>query len=100
MCIRDREQAKTDEAGKPVLDAQGKPVKDDVRLERPRVFFATVFNAEQIDGLPPIQPRKEQEWNALERVEHIPVSYTHLIRTACSTDILLCEAAGYRRHKG
>jgi Antirestriction protein len=65
------EQAKTDEAGKPVLDAQGQPVKDDVRLERPRVFFATVFNAEQIDGLPPLQPRKEQEWNALERVEHI-----------------------------
>ena len=46
-------------------------MKDDVRLERPRVFFATVFNAEQIDGLPPLQPRKEQEWNVLERVEHI-----------------------------
>ncbi|CAE6824269.1 DNA primase TraC [Paraburkholderia aspalathi] len=64
------EQTKTDAAGKPVLDGNGQPVKEEVRLERPRVFFATVFNAEQIDGLPPIQ-RKEQTWNALERAEHI-----------------------------
>lgn len=69
------EQTKTDADGKPVLDAQGDPVKQSVKLERPRVFFATVFNAEQIDGLPPIQPpiqaRKEQEWNAVDRAEQI-----------------------------
>jgi putative DNA primase/helicase len=41
-----------------------------VRLERPRVFFATVFNAEQIDGLPPMQ-RREQTWDAVERAEAI-----------------------------
>ncbi|ECZ2944983.1 DUF1738 domain-containing protein [Salmonella enterica] len=65
------EQTKIDEqTGKPVLDAKGEPVKETVQLERPRVFFATVFNAEQIDGLPPMQ-RKEQTWNAVERAEHI-----------------------------
>ncbi|HDV3697354.1 TPA: DUF1738 domain-containing protein [Escherichia coli] len=65
------EQTKIDEqTGKPVLDANGDPVKVTVQLERPRVFFATVFNAEQIDGLPPLE-RKEQTWNAVERAEHI-----------------------------
>ena len=65
------EHTKTDANGKPVLDAQGESVKQSVKLERPRVFFATVFNADQIDGLPPIQPRKEQEWSAVERAEQI-----------------------------
>lgn len=65
------EQTKTDAQGKPVLDAQGDPVKLSIKLERPKVFFATVFNAEQIDGLPPLQPRKEQDWSAVERAEQI-----------------------------
>lgn len=64
------EQAKTDDQGRPVFDAKGQPVMEEVRLERPRVFFATVFNAEQIDGLPPLQ-RKEQTWDAVERAERI-----------------------------
>ncbi|WP_027156702.1 strawberry notch-like NTP hydrolase domain-containing protein [Methylobacter luteus] len=64
------EQIKKDDNGKPVLDTEGKPLKVVVRLERPRVFFATVFNGEQIDGLPPIQ-KKEQNWNPIERVENI-----------------------------
>ena len=54
------EQDKLDDSGRPVLDAKGQPVKETVMLERPRVFFATVFNGEQIDGLPPLQPKKEQ----------------------------------------
>lgn len=65
------EQTKTDAQGKPVLDGRGEPVKLTIKLERPRVFFATVFNAEQIDGMPPLQPRKEQEWSAVERAEQI-----------------------------
>jgi antirestriction protein ArdC len=65
------EQDKLDDNGRPVLDGKGQPVKETVMLERPRVFFATVFNGEQIDGLPPLQPKKEQTWNAVERAEHI-----------------------------
>lgn len=64
------EQEKLDEQGRPVRDAKGEKVKETVMLERPRVFFATVFNAEQIDGMPPIQ-RQEHSWNAVERAEHI-----------------------------
>lgn len=64
------ERNKKDESGKPVLDAKGDPVKESFELERPKVFFATVFNAEQIDGLPP-QVHKEQTWNAVERAEQI-----------------------------
>lgn len=66
------EQNKLDDNGKPVLDGQGKPVKETVMLERPRVFFATVFNGEQIDGMPPLeQKEKTQTWDAVERAEHI-----------------------------
>ena len=64
------EHIKKDAAGKPLVDSDGKPVKELVKLERPRVFFATVFNAEQIDGLPPIQ-RKQQTWYPIERAEGI-----------------------------
>lgn len=64
------EQDKVDENGRPVLDSSGKPVKETVALERPRVFFATVFNAEQIDGLPPLEQRV-YSWDAIERAEHI-----------------------------
>ncbi|CAI10570.1 plasmid-specific DNA primase (plasmid) [Aromatoleum aromaticum EbN1] len=73
------EQEKRDEHGKPVLDGDGKPVKQTVMLERPRVFFASVFNAEQIEGLPPIE-RKEQTWDAVERAEHIVKASGAVIR--------------------
>ena len=62
------EHNQKDDTGKPLVDTQGKPIKETVKLERPRVFFATVFNAEQIEGLPPIQ-RQAQTWNPLERAE-------------------------------
>lgn len=67
------EQNKTDASGKPILDKNGEAVKQIVTLERPRMFVATVFNAEQIDGMPPIQQKeqKEQSWSAVERAELI-----------------------------
>ena len=62
------ERAVKDAAGKPVLDAASQPTKETVRLHQPRVFFATVFNAEQIDGLPPLE-KKPVTWNAQEAAE-------------------------------
>ncbi|WP_373991710.1 zincin-like metallopeptidase domain-containing protein [Duganella sp. BuS-21] len=63
------EQVQTDANDKPLLDAEGKPLKHTVRLERPALYTATVFNAEQIDGLPPAQRRKEHSWSAHDRAE-------------------------------
>src|ERR1043166_1269688 len=55
------EQTKTEE--------NGEPVKVTVLLERPKVFYATVFNAEQIDGILPSESRKPEQWSAHERAE-------------------------------
>ncbi|CAA6824413.1 MAG: DNA primase (EC [uncultured Sulfurovum sp.] len=42
---------KLDDDGKKILDANNKPIKVTLRLKNPQVFYATVFNATQIDGL-------------------------------------------------
>lgn len=55
--FREEQQAK-DEQGRPIRDEDGKPKMVTVELERPRAFHAVVFNAEQIDGLPPLQPKQ------------------------------------------
>ena len=64
------ERIRKDDSGNPVLNSDGKPVKETVKLERPRVFYASVFNAEQIDNLPElvIEP---PTWNPIERAEQI-----------------------------
>ena len=59
-----------DDNGKPVLDDKGVAKTRDVRLDRPRVFHAVVFNADQIDGLAPyIAP--EPTFSPVERAERI-----------------------------
>jgi putative DNA primase/helicase len=59
-----------DASGKPVLDLEGQPVRQMVRYERPRVMGAVVFNAQQIDGLPPAELRPVlAEWERHERAE-------------------------------
>ena len=68
------ERTKRDEAtGKPILDNKGNIQKETVKLERPKVFYASVFNAEQINDMPPppIVDKKEQEWEPLERAENL-----------------------------
>ena len=65
----DEEQALKDAQGKPVKDAEGETVKVRVQLERPRPFYAVVFNAEQIDGLPARTSPAPPEWNPIERAD-------------------------------
>ena len=61
-----------DADGKPVLDAEGNKVRQLVRYERPRVWSAAVFNATQIDGLPPPSERPAlAAWERHEKAEAI-----------------------------
>ncbi len=57
--------------GRPELDAKGNPVKVEVELEKPKVIISYVFNAMQIDGIPPPQISKGFEWDPQERAEEI-----------------------------
>lgn len=65
----DDEQTLKDAQGKPIKDAEGNTMKVRVELERPRPFYAVVFNAEQIEGLPPRTPPVPPEWNPIDRAE-------------------------------
>ncbi len=61
---------KTDAAGKPVMEPDDTPVQERYKLQNPRVFYATVFNAEQIDGLAPLVT-PALTWDPVERAEQI-----------------------------
>lgn len=50
--------------------ATGEEVKKEVPLERPVPFYAVVFNAQQVQGIPPLESR-EVVWNPVERAEAI-----------------------------
>jgi antirestriction protein ArdC len=61
---------KKDEKGKILRDGKGRPITEEVVLDRPKVFSSRVFNAEQIKGLPPLE-KKEPAWDRHERAERI-----------------------------
>ncbi len=74
------ERIKRDENGQKVLDKDGNPIKQLIELDRPKVFYAKVFNAEQIDGLPerkitPSVTTSENNFKRHERCEAIIKSY-------------------------
>ncbi|MDR2503334.1 MAG: ssDNA-binding domain-containing protein, partial [Deltaproteobacteria bacterium] len=67
-----KEEDRLDEDGKPVLGEDGKVLKKTVELERPIMRFISVFNAEQIKGMPPLQlTDKPFEWDPVEKAEGI-----------------------------
>ena len=67
-----QEKDRLGEDGKPVLGEDGKPLKSTVELDRPIIRYAHVFNAEQIDGMPPLElTDKAFEWNPSEKAESI-----------------------------
>ena len=58
--------------GKTVKDAKGKPVKTMIKLARPRLFGSTVFNAAQIEGIPPLEkPKQLDKFQVMDRAEGI-----------------------------
>lgn len=55
---------------KPLRDAEGNAVYRTVQFDKPKVFSARVFNAEQIEGLPPLQ-HKIPDRDRHERAEAV-----------------------------
>ncbi|SDF11166.1 protein of unknown function [Mucilaginibacter pineti] len=74
---------KRDDQGKPVLDAEGKPVKALVRLAKPIITTSWVFNARQVNGIPELQKPDigTLGWDPVVRAENlvtavgVPVSH-------------------------
>ncbi|MCY3759021.1 MAG: zincin-like metallopeptidase domain-containing protein [Acidobacteria bacterium] len=67
-----RQVKATDDKGKPVLDAEGKPTYREERLNPPRVKTYTVFNAEQADRLPSRSaPAAKPSWKAHQQAENV-----------------------------
>jgi len=65
---------KLDDKGKPVLDEKGKPVMINVKYNNPIVTKAWVFNAEQINGIPPLPIKEVNDidlWEKIARAESI-----------------------------
>lgn len=63
-------KALTDESGKPLLDEDGNRRYAEILLDRPRVYYASVFNGSQIEGLEPwIAPAPS--FDPIERAEAI-----------------------------
>ena len=71
-----RQVDKIDEDGNKILDKNGDPIKETIELTNPQVFYATVFNASQIDGLNPLKEDLEikeiiTEFTPIEAAEKI-----------------------------
>lgn len=64
-----QDKTKVDEAGKPVIGADGKPEIERVILERPIVNYFRVFNGEQIIGLPELVHKEVTEDKFSEMAE-------------------------------
>lgn len=75
-------QVRKGEKGTPVLwwsfteekkekDENGQEITKTMLLERPLCRLSYAFNAEQIDGLPPLVQEKEQQWAPEKRAEAI-----------------------------
>lgn len=75
------EVPKKDAKGNIVRDSQGKPVKEEVVLERPKVFSSRVFNAEQIEGLPPWRRKNRLGTGTTERKRFLSAPVRKFITT-------------------
>jgi antirestriction protein ArdC len=62
--------------GNKIKDENGKTMTRTTELDKPTITKAWVFNAEQIDGVPPLpeylkEKQGQQKWNNIERAENL-----------------------------
>jgi phage/plasmid primase-like uncharacterized protein/antirestriction protein ArdC len=69
--VWEEERVRIGQDGQPVLDSQKRLIRDLVRLERPKVIMAAVFNAEQIDGISALEPERAYDWDPVEQAEKL-----------------------------
>jgi len=69
--IWEEERVRLGENGQAELDGQGKPIKERRRLAKPKVIGAAVFNAQQIEGIPLLEAKRDLEWNPIEQAEKL-----------------------------
>lgn len=60
-----------DEEGNVILDSDGQPKKETVKLENPKVYYATVFNAHQIDNMPKLEIKSPLDFKPNDLAEKI-----------------------------
>lgn len=64
-----------DDSGNPVLDENGENQRQFVKYDKPKIFSARVFNAEQMDNMPPLPSLDERieavNWDINERAENV-----------------------------
>jgi antirestriction protein ArdC len=58
-----------DKEEKGINSDTGQPETRTVKLDSPRVFYAQVFNAKQIEGIGPYEPAAKAQWNPVEDAE-------------------------------
>lgn len=69
-------EAMRDVDGNKIKDANGKTITRTTDLDKPTITKAWVFNAEQINGIPPLseylhEKQGEQQWSNIERAENL-----------------------------
>jgi putative DNA primase/helicase len=66
----EEERVKLNDEGEPILAEDGKLLKDRIKLSQPRLFVATVFNAQQINNLPALEKPK-RDWDTDQKAEEL-----------------------------
>lgn len=62
---------KTSDIEEVVIDEQGNTEKTEVMLEKPRAYWSQVFNASDIEGIPPLQPAQVFQWEPIDKAEEL-----------------------------
>lgn len=76
-----KDQNKLGEDGKPIIGLDGNPEQEKVELDKPIIRFARVFNAEQVDGIPPLELTDlAYAWESIEKAENILSSSSATIK--------------------